>query len=187
MGLAGVETLALYGPRDVRSLVDHLGYFYERPHFLEWCFGNTMLTESMAFDMDGVICEDVTAPDGTEEYEYFIDHARPLYPPRVPVVIITAREERYRDRTLAWLKRYGVTARELIMWPTGGEWSRGRIAEWKSAVLKDIKSRYGLHYYVESSPEDALVIANAAKMPVICPAAGQVFNIDTRGTDGHWS
>lgn len=39
--------------------------------------------------------------------------------------------------------------------------------------------------YSQMTDEQAAIIAELAKMPVICPAAGRVFNIDT--TDGHWS
>jgi len=191
MGLAGVETLALYGPRDVRSLVDHLGYFYERPHFLEWCFGNTMLTESMAFDMDGLICDDPPGPDTSPQYQDHLANARPRHLPRKwPTVIVTARCEKYRPETMDWLKRHRVACRELVMWPgdPDARWATpDTVAYWKADILTQLRRTGHIHFYAESDPRQAAIIAEAAKMPVICPAAGRVFNIDTDGTDGHWS
>jgi len=99
-------------------------------------------------------------------------------------VIVTARCERYRGETLEWLKRHRVTCRELVMWPgdPDARWATpDTVAHWKAEILAQLRRTGHIHFYAESDPRQAAIIAEAAKMPVICPAAGRVFN-----TDGHW-
>ncbi|MCZ2076546.1 MAG: hypothetical protein LC130_16305, partial [Bryobacterales bacterium] len=95
------------------------------PHLLEWNLFNSILSPNMAVDFDGILCHDPqTSADDDDgpRYERFLRDTKPLYLARkVPIpLIVTARVEKYRPQTEAWLKRYGVECTKLIMapWPT---------------------------------------------------------------------
>lgn len=67
---------------------------------------------SVVSDMDGVFCENPPV----EGYEAWIKDPRPLFLSQHPIaVIVTARNERYRDVTEAWLKKYHIQFGKLEM------------------------------------------------------------------------
>lgn len=184
-------TAAAYATSDAATELDAVACVYPKPHFLEWNFANSHFAKDTAFDMDGIICVDPHCYDTDPAYKNHLAHAAPLYLPRKwPAIIVTARCERYRGETLDWLERHRVTCRELVMWPGDPEarWATPEaVAQWKADVLKRLRRTGNIHFYAESDPRQAAIIAESAKMPVICPAAGRVFNINTDGTDGQWS
>ena len=184
-------TAAIYATADAARELDAVACVYPKPHFLEWNFANSCFAKDTAFDMDGMICIDPHCYDTDPAYQDHLAHAAPLYLPRKwPTVIVTARCEKYRPETMDWLKRHGVACRELVMWPgdPDARWATpDTVAHWKAEILAQLRRTGHIHFYAESDPRQAAIIAELAKMPVICPAAGRVFNINTDGTDGQWS
>jgi orotate phosphoribosyltransferase len=154
-------------------------------HFLEWNWPNTGHAEIMAFDFDGILCHDIALEDCDDgpRYERALETAKPLHlPRRKPIpLIVTARHERFRQITEAWLDHHGVRAQRLIMrdWPySNGRHDTSAIARWKAEQYK----RSGLALFAESDPTQARLIAELAKMPVLCPAAGRVIRPIDRDT-----
>lgn len=180
---ATVQTAAIYAAPEVTRQVDYIGRVYPLPHFFEWCFINTYFSQRLAFDFDGILCENPDRPDDDPAYREFLENARPLYLPKIfPSVIISARCQWTREVSLRWLQRHGVRVRKLVLSdgnPNDRWKTRDTVAKWKAAELEKLRQTDGIHAYVESDPHQAEIIARMADMPVICPAAGRVFNVES--------
>lgn len=165
---------AVYVRPNYDSAVDFYADKLNLPHFLEWNLFNSIHIAKMAFDMDGVLCEDFSEDIGDDEKDML--NRRPLYLPRkekIPL-IITARMERHRDVTEAWLDKHGVQYDRLVMgsWKTEEERLRPHeIARYKSAHF----ANSGLVTYVESHPSLAKQIAQMTRRQVICPTIRAVY------------
>lgn len=93
------SAVAFAGP-NVRNLVTYAAALYRLPHYLEWCFVNTGWARTMAYDFDGILCEDPTVYDTDPAYKEFLLYAKPLYLPKIfPINIISARCEYTRTRS----------------------------------------------------------------------------------------
>lgn len=147
------------------------------PHLLEWNFPNSVYTTMAAYDFDGVLCRN-PAPhedDDGPNYLQFLETAEPLLLPRKGQLrlIVTARLEKYREPTQAWLARWNVQPQRLIMgpWSDQAERSRSNVAAWKA---KKVASG-GVRLYVESEPPLAKAIAELSGVPTLCPRSGHVY------------
>jgi orotate phosphoribosyltransferase-like protein len=154
------------------------------PHLLEWNIFNSVLLGSMAIDFDGILCHD--CPRGSDDdgpkYLEFLENAAPKYLIRkaqVPL-IITARLEKYRPQTEAWLKRWGVDYGNLIMghWDNLQQRTFAEVVKYKAKhyaqfakVCRGIKPAV----FVESEINQAKEIAKRSKQITVCPDAGQCF------------
>jgi len=154
------------------------------PHLLEWNLFNSVLLDSFALDFDGILCHDCPPDDDDdgERYERFIVTASPLHlvRKRPAKLIVTARLERYRPATLAWMKRWGVKAKELVMgpWKSLAERRHSDVAAWKADALQKFlakRSSIPPTFYVESDPRQAARIAKLTGRLVVCPPAGRCF------------
>lgn len=89
---------------------------------------------AVLLDMDGVICENTLRREYGDDRDYalfgrrcanaaprmdFIAFAQTLKYDNVAVFILTARSEKLRAKTMAWLKSYKVPVDELLMRPLG--------------------------------------------------------------------
>ena len=160
----------------IPGLFDFAAVELDSPHYLEWNYFNSSLIGKAALDFDGILCQDCPAPydDDAEHYERFLKEVRPKFlPRREPVrVIVTARLEKYRPQTEAWLKRWGVRCERLVMGPWKSQAARnGHIAAWKGSVYRKLPQSM----FVESDPRQAPVIAEIARKPVLCPALQRVI------------
>jgi hypoxanthine phosphoribosyltransferase len=149
---------------------DRVNYFVSQlatPHFLEWNFFNSHYNDNLSYDMDGVICQDSFLND-EKAFEAGMDNIKPKYLPRnKPIPIITGRPERLRERTLAWLRRYGVQVKSLTMSQTRNEYLFP--AKYKAANIKT-------KIFVESCPQQAKDIkALKPDLMVVCPTSGEVL------------
>ena len=148
-------------------------------HWLEWCFCNCDHVLATAFDFDGILCRDCPPADDDDgpRYRAFLRDAVPyLLPRRKPVpLIVTARHERYRTETAAWLARHGVQAAEIVFRDFDYVPRRGfveQVAEFKARVFRE---RPQLKYFLESDPPQAERIAQLSGKASLCPAAGRMF------------
>jgi len=138
------------------------------PHALEWNIYQSVLTPSMAFDFDGVLCHDCPPLDDYdgEPYLRFLDEAKPLYHVRkveIPL-IVTARLEKYRPQTLAWLARHGMTVKRLVMgpWASHKERAKADVAAYKAEHYRAFlqrKHKIKPPMFVESDARQAKRIA----------------------------
>jgi len=163
------------------SDVDVYGEILDPPHLLEWNFFNSSYVENSFLDFDGILCPNVPYECTLDEEKYidYITNVEPLYH-RLPTTykckgIITARLEKYKDITKAWLKKYDVAYENLIMFPTEREKERdadhiNEAASFKAKVV----SRFPPCYYIESEPSEARVMREKAfETTIICPDEGK--------------
>jgi hypothetical protein len=133
-----VTTGALLPNEESVRKVDAHYRVIRHPRVFEWDLVHTHKVASIAFDLDGVLCEDVrgkrratrraTAPGSA---------AAPFLLPRYEIdYIVTNRLERYRTVTEEWLARHGVRYRHLLMWDLPDKSQRnGRFAVNKIAQV----------------------------------------------------
>ncbi|MEM1224618.1 MAG: phosphoribosyltransferase family protein [Planctomycetota bacterium] len=155
------------------------------PHFLEWNVFNSVLSPNMAMDFDGILCRDCKhgEDDDGPNYQRFINTAEPLYTPRrVPIpLIVTARIERYRAVTIAWMAKHGIRCHKLVMHPaaTLAERQGDDIAAFKARHFAEWAGRHHArpapNAFIESEPKQAERIAKLSGRVTICPAAEKVF------------
>lgn len=174
-----VTTAAVLCSDEGLRIVDLYGEHLPNPHYLAWNFFNSVHSPHAALDMDGIICHDCPADDDDdgERYLRWLDTVLPLNMPRkepVPLVV-TARLEKYRPQTVAWLKRWGIRWHRLVMGPWSNKAERTasyNAGEYKGGAYK----RSDCKLFVESCPHQAQQIAEASGKRVICPAAERVWN-----------
>lgn len=155
------------------------------PHLLEWNIFNSILSPSMAVDFDGILCRDchAGADDDGPRYLDFIRNAQPLYVPRrVPIpLIVTARIEKYRADTEAWLRRQGINWHRLVMHPaaTTRERMRDDIPAYKARHYKAWAAKHraapGPIIFCESEDWQAVRIAQLSGRMTICPHTAGVY------------
>lgn len=190
LAMAGKPTLftAVYvNPQATRS-VDLFARVLPSPHLLEWNMmnngpwaglsANPIYRGGVATDMDGIICHDSDVPDaddgpGLERYRQWLINAKPRWLPRAQPtrLIITARLEKFREETEAWLKRWRINVDRLIMHPADKASHRGNVAAWKAGHYA--ASNCG--FFVESEPWQAAEIYRLTDRPVICPDIATVY------------
>lgn len=155
------------------------------PHLLEWNLFNSVLSPNCAVDFDGILCHDCAGwqDDDGANYKGFIDNAVPKYVARkTPIpMIVTARIEKYRDRTQAWLDRHGIRCNNLVMHPAKSlrERQRDDIAAFKArhfeAWAKSHHARPRPSMFIESDDAQAKRIAEITGRMVVCPSAAKVY------------
>ena len=175
---AKVITSAVYCESRMCRRIDACVVNLPRPHHLEWNFFNSIFVHNAAFDMDGILCEDIDPQDDDdgERYDMALRNARPKYlVRREPIpAIVTARLERWRPQTEEWLRCHGIMYHQLIM----GHWNNlteryqpGEISRFKAEHYKRLK----LKLFVESCPIQAKEIRELSGKPVLCPQSGRVI------------
>jgi len=158
---------------------DVYAWVLDMPHFFEWHLVGSPLAPAVLFDMDGTLCENCTEADDDDGPRYlrFLETVRPKMLPRVwPCAgIVTARLEKYRPQTEAWLQRYGVKYRRLHM----GTWkdlaTRRREYDprrFKGGVYRKLP---GVILFVESCPVQARLIFAEVHRPVACNTTGKLW------------
>lgn len=129
--------------------------------------GPDMATEApfIGLDLDGVFLPDLPRAQYAADLSGTLDR-RDVSPPlpRLPdfapdrAVVVTGRPARDRARTRAWLDRWGHGALPLEMRPDGVAGDPLAVATHKAEAA----TRWGCTHFVESDPEQAILIAAAA-------------------------
>lgn len=165
---ADVTTAVLLPHQRSVDLVDEYYRVIRHPRLFEWDLVHTKKFKSVAFDMDGVLCEDVPESCEADEERYveWISGCRPFLLPRYEIdYIVTNRLERYRPQTEAWLARHGVRYRHLVMWDLPGKDQRhGRFAANKIRQVLAIRPKL----FIESSFWQARKIWASTGVPTLC-------------------
>jgi hypothetical protein len=168
---------ALYPRPSSVGCVDLFARLAPLPHLFEWNLFNCQQTQAFAFDMDGVLCDDFQGDEAnSEEYLEFLETARPRWLPRrheIPL-IVTARLERYRRQTEAWLTRFGIRVRKLVMGPWNDHGER-RVAFQAGPYKGGPFVASGCRLFVESDERQAKAICEYSRRPVLCASTGRIF------------
>jgi orotate phosphoribosyltransferase len=169
---------AYYDPR-AKVALDVAYEPLHMPYVFEWNLMHSWVIEHGCLDMDGVLCRDPKPheDDDGPAYRRFLAEAEPhLLPTKKIARIVTARLEKYRAPTEAWLRRHGVRYEELIMMDEPSAVKREtarRNGTFKAEVYRSNK-RYQL--FVESEAEQARQIARWSGKPVFCIETMQMMN-----------
>lgn len=154
------------------------------PHLLEWNLFNSVLSPHCAVDFDGILCHDCPPGDDDDgpRYAKFLEQVLPLYYVRKTTIplIVTARLEKYRPQTLAWLARHGMRVDQLVMgpWRTNAQRARADVAAFKAehyAAFLQKRHHVRPPLFIESDSRQAQRIAELARGIVVCPAAGRCY------------
>lgn len=180
---SGIEAEMLYAavyvaPR-ARKKVDLYFDICPTPRIFEWNWIHHPHLRKACIDFDGVLCCDPTDEENDDGPRYlkFLDEAAPLWiPTRRVGWLVTARLEKYRRRTEAWLARHGVRYGELVMLDIDSAAERRRMrchARFKAEVYRS--RRAGL--FIESDPSEAAEIAELSRKTVWCISNQQIYAV----------
>ena len=177
-------TAAVYCNKNAATKPDFCVQTIGWPVFLEWNLFNSVYEESLALDFDGILCHDCDAADDDDGPRYlkFIREARPLYYVRRKMIplIVTARLEKYRAETLAWLDRHGMAVSRLVMHPAAmlADRQRDDVAAYKAAHYREFAGKKHFHppLFIESDHRQAERIAKLSGHLSACPAASRCFS-----------
>ena len=167
-----IKTASLFITLNAQNIVDFYYCRMDGPVLFEW----NLLTSGrnyfgkLAIDMDGILCKDCPlefSESDNADYKSWLDSALPYLIPSFNIdAIVTARLEKYRGQTEAWLKRYGIKYDKLIMLNIKEDEQRTqpKVIAYKIAELKKINPTW----YWESSANLAIAIHKKSKLPVLC-------------------
>ncbi len=173
-----VYTAVGFANPELAHLVDFHAAPLPLPHYLAWNFWNSIHARAVATDFDGILCPDYqgAATDEGPRYLAHLAAAPALAWPAAPLAaIVTARLEKYRPQTAAWLRRHRIEAAELVMAPQAT--AADRAARLDPGAYK--AAWYGSSaaaLFVESCPAQAATIARITRRPVLCPPARLAWN-----------
>lgn len=166
-----VTRFCVFGPyRGIEGLVDIVCETVNGPRAFEWNMWKHARLQRWTFDFDGVFCRDPTKEENDDgrRYEQFIETAEPLHIPTRPIgYVVTARLEKYRLHSEAWLSRNGIRHMGLRMMPYATKAERmeaGGRGQWKAEVFKTLDSEF----FIESNHKQASIIARESGRPVWC-------------------
>lgn len=140
-------------------------------HSYEWTILHDDNAEFTLCDLDGVLCEDWTGGNETDNYGAYVDFLNNTKPRRIPsyelMGVVTNRLECHRDKTETWLKRHGVRYQRLIMSPH--ETHRDRDDARDSAIRKAdaYRSLPECRLFIESESRQAKEIQRLTGRPVL--------------------
>lgn len=174
-----IITASLYVNPASRYRPDYFVKGVPKPRFFEWNFmGHGEITHWAMIDMDGVICVDPTPEqnDDGDEYRKFLRQARPLYvPSRKVIAICTSRLEKYRPRTVHWLRTYGVEYGNLFMSPHKTANGRRKANDHARHKASRYKQCQHSRIFMESNPQQAAAIFAETGKPVFCVSTMELW------------
>ncbi len=150
------------------KMVDLFFEIIDEDRIFEWNLFHHGFLGNACVDIDGVLCCDPEEDDDGEKYLAFLQSAKPLFLPTVKInTLISCRLEKYREQTEKWLNDNNISYQNLVMLNFPDKASRvkwGKHGEYKGEYYK--KSECDL--FIESSRNQASIIATISKKPVIC-------------------
>jgi len=161
---------AVYVTPDHRDLVDFYRHLVPQPRLFAWNFMHHGLLTQACVDMDGVLCQDPPRQiTGAENYEAELRDLKPLFLPSVPVhTVITCRLEKDRTVTAAWLTKYGVQYRFLVMMDYDSPEARRAAHEHATWKVNYYAAHPELTLFIESEKWQADYIRVQTGKAVVC-------------------
>lgn len=162
--------LAVYALENNLHMVDLYFEVCHMPRVFEWNYMHSWVLEYCCVDIDGVLCEDPSFLDNDDgkRYRRFLLNAKPkMLPTKKVGYIVTARLEKYREETEAWLRRHGVLYGHLVMLGAASGKERRRQGS-HGAFKGSVFQRTNCSLFIESSYEQAVEICKVAGKQVFC-------------------
>lgn len=154
-----------------KELVDIYMEIIDDDRVFEWNLFHHGILKYACLDIDGVLNEDPAyeMDDDGPNYIHFLKNAKPLFIPTAPVdTLISCRLEKYRQYTEEWLQKYNIQYKNLEMLDLPSKAERvkwNKHGEYKAQYYKEHND---LYLFIESSKEQAQIIADYTRKPVIC-------------------
>lgn len=167
-----------------KEFVDVYFEIIDDDRIFEWNLWRHDFMESSCLDIDGVINVDpkFETDDDGQNYIHFLQHAEPLFIPVAPVdTLISCRLEKYRTYTEEWLKRYHIQYKHLVMLDLPSKAARlkwNKHGLYKAQYYKEHKN---LNLFIESGIDQAQVIADYTKKPVLCVETNSLVHANLSG------
>lgn len=171
------------------STVDHSVRTLDKVHLFQWNWTNNgivcgrtydqRIKGGFGFDMDGVIAQDPNwahTDKNEQDVIKWIETVKPKFLPRYAEVemICSFRLEKHRKQSEAWLKKWGVKYKQLILCEARS--FKERDEHKNPAVQKaEALKRSTCKLFFESDPRQAKFISDMSGRAVIVPDTGQVF------------
>lgn len=154
-----------------KGLVDIYLEIIDDDRIFEWNLFHHAMLQYACLDIDGVLNVDpiFEVDDDGPNYIHFLENAKPLFIPTAPVdTLISCRLEKYRQYTEQWLQKYNIQYNHLVMLDLP---SKAERMKWNKHGL--YKAQYyqqhnELCFFIESSREQAQIIALNSHKPVLC-------------------
>ena len=162
------------------TLVDIFFEIIDDYRVFEWNIFHHSVLNNACVDIDGVLCLDPVEDDDGERYKSFLKTARPLYLPTSKInTLISCRLEKYRALTEKWLVQNNISYNQLIMLDFPDKATR--IAWNKHGIYKGeyYKQRTDCMLFIESSSDQAKIIAEVSNKPVYCVETNSIIFIPT--------
>lgn len=172
---------AVYYRRALPGIVDYAFEHVPHPRVFEWNLFHCAQLRRCCLDMDGVLCQDWTGVEedsgpGLTAYLKHLEHAEQFYQCTMPMyAVVTARLEKYRSETEAWLMRHGIKYGELIMSPHETASKRRQASDHALRKAEYFASNSAAHLFIESSKHQAITIQKVAGKPVLCSTTMELF------------
>lgn len=141
------------------------------PRMFEWNYLHSVHLTRACCDLDGVLCRDPLPEenDDGENYRAFLQNVPARVAPTFEIAhIITARLEKYRPETEAWLKKNHIAYGDLIMSPYATMQERVNAkshGRFKADYYSSLKDTY---IFIESSQWQAAEISEITGKAVFC-------------------
>jgi len=148
-----------------------------QPRVFEWNAFHHPYLEEACVDLDGVLCVDPSPQENDDGVGYceFINSARPLFNPTRRIGhIVSARLEKYRDRTEAWLSANAIDYGRLHLLDLPSKAERQRLGAHHLHKAKIYRESGAILFY-ESEPAQAAEIARLSGKPVLCIADMEIY------------
>ncbi len=133
-------------------------------------------TQTMMWDIDGLICKDPPDERNCKAYEAYLPQAIPMIIPTTTIgALVTYRLEKYRSVTEAWLMAHGVEYGELMMFPSMDREERNHrlgSAQYKAQIYGNAP---WAQLFYESSAKQAETIHRLTGKPVWCYENGKMW------------
>ena len=176
---AEIVRIALISHSSAVRKVERFHSVYDH-HFFQWNYANGPFSHHIAWDMDGVLCDDFTKDEVASEARYLKALKRmpttAMRPVKHPLTIITARSEKYRVETMKWLERSGYQVENLIMapWTAIDGHELNQVARWKAQQFNRLLDDKRI--YVESHAGLAHgIFDNIQRGTVLCTETSEVL------------
>ena len=157
--------------------VDYWGEVVDSPRVFEWNILHHTRLDEFCVDIDGVLCRDPTREenDDGENYREFLTEVAPNVVPSQEIGwLVTARLEKYRPETEAWLDRHGIEYDTLVMLDLPDMETRREQAN-HGQYKADVYESTGAALFIESNHSQAAEICSASNKPVYCYGTNEML------------